>query len=201
MARVKWLSIGLKGFGRYRSGVQVQLTDGLNILTAPNEAGKSTLVAGLRAVLFGLPSSSNPNQFGTDRYCCWEEAGAFEGEVVFAVDDRRYRVKRNFQNHRVELAQEKAGEWEVLFRGEHNPRAHKDAGVYAGYLKELIGITTGEAFAGTFCVEQPLPEGDQLSEHVQSLLSGSGGHFGQALEQLKNELSQITRFLKQYGFP
>lgn len=201
MARVKWLSIGLKGFGRYRSGVQVQLTDGLNILTAPNEAGKSTLVAGLRAVLFGLPSSSNPNQFGTDRYRCWEEAGAFEGEVVFAVDDRRYRVKRNFQNHRVELAQEKAGEWEVLFRGEHNPRAHKDAGVYAGYLKELIGITTGEAFAGTFCVEQPLPEGDQLSEHVQSLLSGSGGHFGQALEQLKNELSQITRFLKQYGFP
>ncbi|HHW06957.1 MAG TPA: AAA family ATPase [Clostridia bacterium] len=201
MAKVKWLSIGLRGFGIYRDGVQVDLRDGLNVLAAPNEAGKSTLVAGLRAVLFGLPTSSNPDQFGTDRYRSWEDGGAFEGEVIFAVDDRRYRVKRNFDSHRVELAEDRQGQWHVLFSGEHNPRALKDSGVYPKHLKKLIGITTGEGFTSSFCVEQPLPEGEQLSEHVQSLLSGSGGHFGKALEQLKSELSGLTRFLKQYGFP
>lgn len=201
MARIKWLSIILKGFGSYRDGVQVDLTDGLNILTAPNEAGKSTLVAGLRAVLFGLPNTSNPNNFGTDRFRSWEETDAFEGEVVFAVDDQPYRVKRNFHNHRVELAQLRQGQWQEIFSGEHNPRAHKDSGVYPKHLKKLVGINTGEGFINSFCVEQPLPEGEQLSEHVQSLLSGSGGHFGKALEHLKNELSEITRFLKPHGFP
>lgn len=201
MAKVKWLSISLKGFGTYRDGVQVDLTGGLNILAAPNEAGKSTLVAGLRAVLFGLPNTSNPNNFGTDRFRSWEGSDAFEGEVVFAVDDQSYRVKRNFNNHRVELARLRQGQWQEIFSGEHNPRAYKDSGAYPKHLKELIGINTGEGFINSFCVEQPLPEGDRLSEHVQSLLSGSGGHFGKALDHLKNELGEITRFLKQHGFP
>lgn len=201
MADIKWLSISLKGFGTYRDGVQVDLADGLNILAAPNEAGKSTLVAGLRAVLFGLPNSSNPNNFGTERFRSWEEPDAFEGEVVFAVDDRTYRIKRNFHNHRVELAELRQGRWQEVFSGEHNPRAYRDSGAYPRHLKEMIGINTSEGFINSFCVEQPLPEGEQLSEHVQSLLSGSGGHFGKALDYLKSELSELTRFIKQYGFP
>ncbi len=56
---VTWRALELEGFGRYRDRVSVEFTGGLNTLVADNEAGKSTLVAGLTAVLFGLPRAAS----------------------------------------------------------------------------------------------------------------------------------------------
>ena len=206
MPEVQWKTISLTGFGVYREGVEVQLEEGLNVLVAPNEAGKSTLVAGLRAVLFGLANVSadanlntGKNSFSNVRFRSWQGADAFYGEVTFTVDGRLYRIKRQFDTHEVTVSSLKNGEWEDTDYI-HNPQAHKDSGRYLEELQKLIGITGGEALTDTFYVEQPLPQGDELSEHVQTLLSGSGGHFLKALEELEAKLSRLTRRLKNYGF-
>lgn len=200
MPDVQWKTISLKGFGIYREGVRVELAGGLNILAAPNESGKSTLVAGLRAVIFGLPNLSDESSFGTARFRSWEEADSFAGEVTFTVDGVPYRIKRQFASHQVTLSRREKEEWREVFSGTHNPRAHTDSGAYGEHLQTLFGMTRGEVFTDTFCVEQPLPLGEQLSEHVQTLLSGSGNHFGAALDWLKNEAAALTRYLKKHGF-
>jgi len=47
---VRWSRLVLHGFGRFAGTVCLELGPGLNVLVAPNEAGKSTLLAGLAAV-------------------------------------------------------------------------------------------------------------------------------------------------------
>ncbi len=80
------------GFGHF-SGYELELGPGLNLLYGPNEAGKSTLLAFLRGMLFGFEKRGRSES----RY--EPEAGAFGGElcvssgagplVVRRVADRR----------------------------------------------------------------------------------------------------------------
>ncbi|WP_420544325.1 AAA family ATPase, partial [Symbiobacterium thermophilum] len=56
VAGVIWHSVSLTGFGPYARKVTYTFPAGLGVLVAPNESGKSTLVAGLMAVLYGLPA-------------------------------------------------------------------------------------------------------------------------------------------------
>lgn len=57
---MKLKSIELVGVGRHRGEVLRGLGDGLTVVYGENEAGKSTLLAGLRGVLFGKVASGEP---------------------------------------------------------------------------------------------------------------------------------------------
>jgi DNA repair exonuclease SbcCD ATPase subunit len=174
--------------------VCVEFPQGLGHLVAPNEFGKSTLVEGLAAVVFGLPGTSDPAAFGQARFRHWGGAGHFEGEVEFtAVDGQRYRVWRDFAEHRVRL--ERLGtRREVLFDSTHNPRARRRSVSYEEHLQALIGIASRELFVHTFCVRQPLPEMPKLPEELQALLSGvGGGTVRGALEALMVRLRAVTK--------
>src|SRR5690606_16261518 len=69
---VRWSHLVLHGFGRFAGTVSLEFGPGLNVLVAPNEAGKSTLLAGLAAVLFGLPATTDPDKFGHGRWRNWQ---------------------------------------------------------------------------------------------------------------------------------
>ena len=57
---MKITSLSVEGAGRFGTAVSVQgLGDGVNILAAGNEAGKSTLFRAIRACLFERHSTSN----------------------------------------------------------------------------------------------------------------------------------------------
>ncbi|WNG40227.1 AAA family ATPase [Archangium violaceum] len=83
------------GFGHF-SGYELELGPGLNLLYGPNEAGKSTLLAFIRGMLFGLEKRGRSES----RY--EPEAGTFGGElcvssgvgplVVRRVADKRGRA-------------------------------------------------------------------------------------------------------------
>ncbi|MGZ3459304.1 MAG: ATP-binding protein, partial [Archangium sp.] len=62
------------GFGHF-SGYELELRPGLNLLYGPNEAGKSTLLAFIRGMLFGLEKRGRSES----RY--EPEAGTFGGEL------------------------------------------------------------------------------------------------------------------------
>ena len=96
MSEVTWKKLRLAGFGAYKEPVTVEFQEGLNVLVAPNERGKTTLIAGLQAILFGLPASSDPGKFGDSRFRNWmvplplKENWSFAPGVV-------YKLKRFLQ--------------------------------------------------------------------------------------------------------
>ncbi|MGI6649207.1 MAG: AAA family ATPase [Bacillota bacterium] len=197
--QVCWERLVLQGFGCYRQRVEVVLQNGLNHTVAANEQGKSTLVAGLAAVLFGLPNSSDPAKFGKARYRNWEESETFRGEVEFSVNGKRYRVSRDFNTDRVSLDQQAGNDWRLLTGGEHRTRARRRNATYEETLADLIGLASPDLFWSTFCIGQPLPEPAQLNQQVQQLLSGSGTSAAQALKKIEKMLEEITRYTGQLG--
>ena len=57
-------------FGRLRNET-LQFQDGLNIIEAPNESGKSTLLAFLRVMLYGFPPRERGALADKNRYAPW----------------------------------------------------------------------------------------------------------------------------------
>lgn len=199
MGTVKFDRVRLTGFGPYRETTEFIFSDGLNVLVAPNETGKSTLVAGVTALLFGLPQTTDATVFGQARYRNWDNPLGFEGELFWRVDGKPYRLRRNFQNNQISLAQGEKGEYRELIGGTHNPRAQRRNQRYEEKLQELFGLSSQELFEATFCLTQPLPEADELNGRVQELLSGTGVGFKQATDLLTKELRAITRFTGRRG--
>ena len=77
-------TISISGFGQFR-GVQLEPAPGLTVIRGPNEAGKTTLLAFIRAILFG---------FETDRYPALA-GGRRGGWLEVAMQDGRcFRIER-----------------------------------------------------------------------------------------------------------
>ena len=199
MATIRFNQVRLTGFGPYRETCEFTFSDQLNVLVAPNETGKSTLVAGVSALLFGLPQTTDPKVFGQARYRNWDHPLRFEGELIYTVDAERYRLRRDFQNNQISFAKQQAGEYRELISGTHNPRAQRRNQRYEETLKGLLGISSQELFEATFCLTQPLPEAEEIDSRVQELLSGTGVGFKQVTERLSGELREITRFTGRRG--
>lgn len=200
MKEIRFRRLALSGFGPYRDKVEVRFKDGINTLVAPNEHGKSSLVAGLLATIFGLPARTDPATFGQARFRNWDNPARFEGEVEFEADGAVYRIRRDFNTHRVSLAKLENDRYLSLVTGEHNPGATRKPNVtYEKKLAEIFGMTSRDLFESTFCVKQPVPEARQLDRDVQELLSGAGAGFAQALGSLIGELSAQTKGTRDRG--
>lgn len=197
---VHWERLELRGFGPHDHLV-LDFPDGLGTLIRPNEWGKSTILAGLSAVLFGLPSIEDPAQFGARRYRSWTHAGPFDGSLTFvAGDGRRYTLERHFDDHGVRLLVDTDDGPEIVHDGTHNPRARKRNVRFEDELVALLGVKSRDTFIETFCVTQPLPDANGLSDEVQRLLVGSGrGSVDGALSELVEQVAKRTRSTGKLG--
>ncbi|MEX2535308.1 MAG: AAA family ATPase [Trueperaceae bacterium] len=202
MSSLRWLELELSGFGLYED-VRIMFPPGLGVFVAPNEAGKSTAVAGLAAVIYGLPSNSDPSGWGSSKYRSYSAKTRFSGRVEFlARDGRRYEVRRDFESHEVAVRCLEPGREATLFDGKHNPGARKGSGQYETLLSELVGLTSAELFKQTFSIEQPLRTDEGLSHDVAGLLAGSGGgSHRDALQYLEEQISRRTRYTGDLGLP
>lgn len=82
-------------FGRL-DHARLELSDGLNILHAPNEGGKSTWCAFIRAMLYGVPSRERDKKgylAEKNRYQPWSCA-PMEGEMTLAWQGRDITLRR-----------------------------------------------------------------------------------------------------------
>lgn len=197
---VAWRRLSLSGFGRFESEVEVEFDDGINVLVAPNESGKSTLAAGLSAVLFGLPGTSNPDEFSQARYRNWNDPLRFEGTLEFAAGGHVYRIRRRFDTHTVTVSRKTDDGWRDVLQGGHNPRARRGHARYESFLQSTLGIVDRRLFEATFAFTQPLPGAQQLDEHVQAMITGAGtSQFADALASLLAEARRLTKFTKDIG--
>ena len=192
--------VRVHGFGPHRGAVTAEFPEGLGVLALPNERGKSTLAQAVVALLFGLPHTSDEKAFGTARFRNARQPTRFEGEIVLRASGTRYRLVRNFDNHKIALAEEERGGFRRRAAGEHNPNARRPNPAYEAWLVDVLGIASRPLFEATFFVGQPLPLPDQLDSQIQGLLAGGRGRGGQAaLEALAEAARELTRYTSALG--
>jgi uncharacterized protein YhaN len=78
--------IKIEGYGRFR-GLELSLSPGLNLIYGPNEAGKSTVMSFIRAVLFGFEKKASPARYDT-------EGAPYGGEMLLQLADGPLWVRR-----------------------------------------------------------------------------------------------------------
>ena len=199
MTHVTFETLELEGFGPFERHVQIQFSPGMNHYIAHNESGKSTVVAGLLAVIFGLNTSATASGFTTGRFRNWNQPARFRGSLNFRWGAVHYRLRRDFDAHRIDLrpfASESEGRRIV---GEHNPQARRPNAQYERWLRDCFGTADRDAFEATFCLKQPLPEHTQVSEAVQQMLLGGEVQVHQVLETLIEALKDISKATADRG--
>lgn len=84
----------IDGFGRFERWEE-RLAPGLNVFFGPNEAGKSTLLSFVRAVLFGFSRKKAPSRYEP-------EHGAFGGELLLTTGGGPLWIRRTGSRRRYE---------------------------------------------------------------------------------------------------
>jgi len=113
-------------------GESLVLGEGLNVITAPNERGKSTWCAFLKAMLYGVDTSKRASAGvlpDKTRYAAWD-GSAMAGEMELLWQDREITLSR---------------------RGRANAPMRDFSAVYTGTatpVPELSGVSAGETLTG-----------------------------------------------------
>ncbi len=109
-----------ESFGKFKN-VSIRPEDGLNLVYGKNEAGKSTMFAFLRGMLFGIekPRGRTPKGDTYSRYKPWDSPGAYQGTMDVEFAGKTYRVMRNFltADRNLQVVEAETGR-EVVLRGE-----------------------------------------------------------------------------------
>jgi DNA repair exonuclease SbcCD ATPase subunit len=90
---LKLSRIRIEQFRQFRDAIEIDgLQEGINLFTGPNEAGKSTVVAALRAAFFERFRSSAVEDFRP-----WDDASASPAiTVAFEHDGQHYQLMKRF---------------------------------------------------------------------------------------------------------
>ena len=169
----------IDGFGAFRDQRSPDLGDGLSVLHGPNEAGKSTLLAFIRGVLFGFPDKRSK---GKQPLYEPPGGGAFGGSVIVEHDGRAYRIHR------------RAG-------SRNNRPAITDAhgqSVPEGELPQILGGADETLFKNVFGFSlSELQEGESLTDEgvrdriFSNAVAGAGRDARKAAEELEGQAKAL----------
>lgn len=101
------------GFGQWINQ-EFKFHDGINLIEAPNESGKSTLMQGLFALLYGRNKEGHykTKQKATwfEQFMPWNEKNLYGGEIDYTIGKDAYRLVRSFHEDDQQLVKCKTGE-------------------------------------------------------------------------------------------
>lgn len=155
---IKEISFG--SFGKFHDHT-IALQPGLNIIYGQNEAGKSTLHAFIRGMLFGIEKSrgrASKDDLYT-KYEPWDSPAVYHGSMVIEIDGEDYRIQRNFykKEKRISVTQVSTGR-EVV----------KDE---SGMKKLLKGLSEN-VYCNTVSVEQLKAKTEsELAQELQKYIT------------------------------
>lgn len=177
-------------FGKLQN-CSFQFAPGINVIYGENEAGKSTLSAFLKGMLFGMEkgrgkAADNPYR----RYEPWHAPTFYSGALRFTVDGKPFYLERNF------YYKEKR---EIL----RNEADGEELSVACGDLSMLLGGIRETDFCSTYVVPQSgAATGTELSEILAEFYSDASGSgdgnlpVKKALQALQNKKKELNADLK-----
>ena len=116
-------------FGKLQ-GQTLELRDGLNILCAPNEAGKSTWCAFLADMLYGLSTRERGPLADKNRYAPWSGA-AMQGRMELSAQGQDITITRDTQRPNAPM-----GAFRAVYTGTAEP------------VSDLTALSCGEILTG-----------------------------------------------------
>ena len=169
-------------FGKL-NGESLELTDGLNVICAPNESGKSTWCAFIRAMLYGIDSAERqkaghlPDKL---RYAPWSGA-AMQGEMELSAGGKDITITRT-----TKLKSAPMRELSAVYTGTNIPVEGLDA-ANAG---EMLTGASREVFKRSAFVEQgsiAVSSSPELEKRIGAIVSTGDEDcsFTEADEQLR----------------
>ena len=185
---MKLLRLDIEGFGKF---VRRRFAFGshLNVVVGPNEAGKSTLLYGVVATLYGCGRPAE-----RERFRPWAALAPFAATLTYALDDgREFEVQRDF-------ASEPKGV-RVFDRNGTDVSAQTTLGKYVAPGERHLGISL-DVYLNAACVRQQnvALDGKAASDVSASLARAlDGGPREHAAESALHELDAVRK--KYIGGP
>lgn len=169
-------------FGKL-NGESLELTDGLNVICAPNESGKSTWCAFIRAMLYGIDSAERqkaghlPDKL---RYAPWSGA-AMQGEMELSAGGKDITITRA-----TKLKSAPMREFSAVYTGTNVPVE----GIDAANAGEMLTGASREVFKRSAFVEQgsiAVSSSPELEKRIGAIVSTGDENcsFTEADEQLR----------------
>ncbi|SEO95801.1 AAA domain-containing protein [Paenibacillus sophorae] len=183
--RIQRLEIG--GFGRLH-GRELELSAGLTVLYGPNEAGKSTMLQFIRAMLFGIPGRNYPAERLEPVH------GGLHGGVLTARDGqgkawsiRRYAGgSEGGKGDRLKITLSSMdGSVEEL--GQEELEKHLLGGVSRTMFRQLFAVTLDEL------QELGTLQSEEMSSYLFHAGIGGGGEILRAERRLQQEAEKLYK--------
>lgn len=178
----------LKGFGKWQDAV-FRFAPGINVFAAPNEAGKSTLLQGIFAALYGLKrdyvrSARYLPEY--ERYRPWHQ-GEYETIVRYQLAGKTYRLHRYLSKEREQARIFLDPEWtELTDVYQEDRRKERD------FLEKHLGLTRSLFTDITWIRREPL----SAAQHLLSSLTDAredNPAVQHILSELERELAAIGK--------
>ena len=180
--------IQIDGFGKFCNKA-IEFEEGIQVIYGENEAGKSTCKQFMISMLYDIERLRGKGA-KTDEYHRYEPkySGKYGGTMEFEVEEKCYRLQRNFQKDRQE---------QILYdleQGRHIPLEQP--------FSEYFQFLTREQFLNTLCIQGgQIPVGNKLKEELnhysQQMLSSGSVEFDveMAIQKLKSQ--KQNRYIKE----
>ena len=185
---MKIREIRLDGFGKFKRLILTFPAD-FTFVHGTTEAGKTTLVDAVTAVLFGLKRAQKRLR---ERYRPWEEPETFRASLIITDEqNRQYLMGRDFNHDRLEVFRSQGVRLEPISDAE-----------WDGIRRPEFGLEAPELFEETSLIRQlelNLPwrsqaAGGSLLASIGRLLVGGLASVGaaQPLEALRSDLAKLA---------
>ncbi len=163
----------------------LELKEGLNIIQAPNESGKSTWLAFLRTMLYGLPTRERGALADKNRYAPWNGA-AMKGRIELSAEGKELVLIRDTSQSGTPM-----GHFSATYCGTSNP-IDGMTGQNAGELLTGVPRTVFERSAFIRQSGLAIDQDSELEKRIVSLIS-SGEEttsYSETKKRLRNALNQ-----------
>ncbi|MDF2681308.1 MAG: hypothetical protein K0R47_2498 [Brevibacillus sp.] len=177
----------LKGFGKWEDA-SFRFAPGFNVFAAPNEAGKSTLLQGIFAALYGMKRDYVKGARYLpeyEKYRPWHQ-GDYETIITYRLAGRSYRLHRFLQKEREQARIFLDSEWtELTDIYMEDRRKERD------FLEKHLGLTRSLFTDITWIRREPL----SAAEHLMPSLARTD----EANPAVNNMLAELDRDLTAIG--
>lgn len=189
-ARVRFLRADFE-YGCHTEGAfEIPQKDAPVVIAGPNGSGKTTLVEAFVRTLFGFDRRQPADRDCLASRMPWTGQRCRAAVEIQGGDGLRWRVRRDFDEGRVELEPLDGGEG---WSGDGNPAAgNQEAQEYRRRLAGIFGLSEIEHYESTACITQGRLLDTQLREELLQIEAGGYGNVDEARIRIADAHRKLT---------